>query len=125
MSHDYCELGGLYPSTPELRKRRLKAQDNGDVAEEAKLCNAIGELYAQSGEYTEAIRYHRCELALSEAAGDRQGAGIAHRKIGECECELQHYTAALQHQSQHLKIAREMGGSLDYVYNNSGMKSRQ
>ena len=33
----------------ELQKRRQKAQDQGDITEEAKLCNAIGELYSQNG----------------------------------------------------------------------------
>ena len=35
----------------ELQKRKRKAQDQGDIAEEAKLCNAIGELYSQNGVY--------------------------------------------------------------------------
>ena len=33
----------------ELYKRRQKAQEQGDIAEEAKLCNAIGELCSQNG----------------------------------------------------------------------------
>jgi len=32
-----------------LNKKKLKAQDKGDLAEEGKLCNAIGELLAQYG----------------------------------------------------------------------------
>ena len=35
----------------ELHKRRQKAQDQGDIAEEAKLCNAIGDLYAEMGRF--------------------------------------------------------------------------
>ena len=33
----------------ELNKQKLRAQDKGDLAEEAKLCNAVGELLAQYG----------------------------------------------------------------------------
>jgi len=32
-----------------LKRRRQKAQDKGDLAEEAKLCNTIGEAYVQKG----------------------------------------------------------------------------
>lgn len=35
---------------PELKKRVQKAQDKGDLGEESKLCNAIGEKYFQIGE---------------------------------------------------------------------------
>ena len=35
----------------ELKKRRQRAQDNSDIPEEAKICNAIGELYTQSGKH--------------------------------------------------------------------------
>ena len=61
------------------------------------------------GEYCHALHYHRIELSLSEAGGDQLGAAIAHRKIGECECELGNYSSALDHQTQHLKIARQLG----------------
>lgn len=33
----------------ELNKRKIKAQEKGDLAEEAKLCNAVGELLFQYG----------------------------------------------------------------------------
>ena len=32
----------------ELKRRRQRAQDSGDISEEAKICNAIGDLYLQS-----------------------------------------------------------------------------
>jgi len=35
----------------ELKRRRQRAQDNSDIPEEAKICNAIGELYTQSGKH--------------------------------------------------------------------------
>ena len=33
----------------ELKKRLQKSEEKGDTAEEAKLCNAIGEKYSQEG----------------------------------------------------------------------------
>ena len=56
-----------------------------------------------------ALHYHQCELSLSEAVGDRLGAAVAHRRVGECECELGNYGAALGHQQEHLRIAEELG----------------
>ena len=32
----------------ELKRRRQRAQDSGDISEEAKICNAIGDLYLQT-----------------------------------------------------------------------------
>jgi len=63
-----------------------------------------------TGEYRRALHYHRIELSLSEAGGDRLGAAIAHRKVGECECELGNYGPAIEHQTMHLKIAQQLGG---------------
>lgn len=34
-----------------LKSRRKKAQDGNDLSEEAKLCNAIGEVYMRKGNY--------------------------------------------------------------------------
>lgn len=47
----YMSLCRKIPLFLELQKRKRKAQDQGDIAEEAKLCNAIGELYSQNGVY--------------------------------------------------------------------------
>ena len=57
----------------------------------------------------EALQYHRMELGLSEAVGDTIGTAIAHRRVGECLCELEEYEEALQHQQQHLSMARDKG----------------
>ena len=62
-----------------------------------------------AGDFQLALHYHRAELALSESTGDQMGAGIAHRKVGECLCELGSYEQALQHQMQHLRISKDLG----------------
>ena len=61
------------------------------------------------GEYRESLQYHQCELALSEAAGDLLGCGIASRKVGECLCELGDYREAIESQKKHLEISRQIG----------------
>ena len=40
----------LYAYTQELKKRRKKAQNENDLAEEAKICNQLGDLSSQCGE---------------------------------------------------------------------------
>ena len=65
-----------------------------------------------SGNYKKGLRYHQQEISLSEAAGDQIGTAIAHRKVGECFCELGDYQDAIHHQKQHLRIARCLGKSI-------------
>lgn len=60
-----------------------------------------------SGELEDAISEHESELAISEALDDKIGCAIAHRKIGECQCESGNFEEALKHQRHHLKLATE------------------
>jgi len=89
-----------------LNKKKLKAQDKGDLAEEGKLCNAIGELLAQYGYFEKAVKEHTREVQLSEAIQDTIGTAVAHRKVGECLCALKKYKDALLHQNLHLELAQ-------------------
>ena len=61
------------------------------------------------GDYRHALHYHQAELALSEGGVDKLGAGIAHRRVGECLCEMGEYDTAIHHQMKHLQIAQESG----------------
>ena len=61
------------------------------------------------GDYSRALYYHQAELALSEGGVDLLGAAIAHRRVGECHCELGSYEEAVLHQSRHLDISRQLG----------------
>lgn len=58
------------------------------------------------GEYRKAIDEHRAELQLCVSLDLPTDSGIAHRKLGECLCELGRYEEALQHQKQHLHLAQ-------------------
>ena len=56
------------------------------------------------GLFEEAIQQHNAELNLSELLRDHIAVGVAHRKIGECLCELQDFKQALFHQQKHLEV---------------------
>lgn len=49
----FSNLGHL-PNTRTLalKARRRKAQEKNDIAEEARLCNAIGAIYTKKGGFT-------------------------------------------------------------------------
>ncbi|EDO37052.1 predicted protein, partial [Nematostella vectensis] len=89
-----------------LNRRKSKAQEKGDIVEEAKLCNACGELLSQYGFHEKAIKEHKQEVQLSEAVNDDIGSAIAHRKVGECLSALGKYKEALFHQNLHLQLAK-------------------
>ncbi|XP_027713504.1 tonsoku-like protein [Vombatus ursinus] len=89
----------------QLKKAKAKAQKNGQLKEEAVLCNQLGEILASHGSYREALAEHQQELHLLEITGDVLGCAVAHRKIGERLAELEDYTAALKHQRRHLELA--------------------
>ena len=112
--------------TVALKVRKRKAQDKNDIAEEARLCNAIGAEYTKKGTYSpnkpfnrempphpgsykQALHYHLTELQLSESTGDTLDTAISHRRVGECLSELRDYEQAIKHTRQYLKMAQEMG----------------
>ena len=57
-----------------------------------------------SGFFEKAAHEHKLEIQLSEAAQDKIGTAIAHRKVGECLCEMGKYKDALFHQNLHLEV---------------------
>ncbi|XP_077030630.1 tonsoku-like protein [Agelaius phoeniceus] len=61
-----------------------------------------------SGRFQEALAQHRRELQLLQGSGDALGCAVAHRKVGERLAELQNFPEALQHQLQHLSLARSL-----------------
>uniref|UniRef100_A0A8C4T122 Tonsoku-like protein n=1 Tax=Erpetoichthys calabaricus TaxID=27687 RepID=A0A8C4T122_ERPCA len=92
-----------------LQRAKGKAQRNKDLREEANVCNRLGELLANRGDFSAAIEEHLQELHLSDTLNDVIGKAVAHRKIGECFAELGNYEKALKHQRQHLALARSVG----------------
>ncbi|XP_074059135.1 tonsoku-like protein isoform X2 [Macrotis lagotis] len=97
----------------QLKKAKAKAQKNGQLKEEAVLCNQLGEILASHGSYREALAEHQQELHLLEITGDVLGCAVAHRKIGERLAELEDYTAALKHQHRHLELAQSLSSYIE------------
>ncbi|XP_053105913.1 tonsoku-like protein [Hemicordylus capensis] len=97
----------------QLQKAKEKAQQKGDLKEEAALCNQLGEILARHGRFQEALEEHRQELRLLESVEDVIGRAVAHRKIGECLAELESYEAALKHQRRHLELARSLANRIE------------
>lgn len=109
----------------ELVRAKTKAQEAGNLKEEARVCGELGDQYTEEGEYLksicicfislntlgrheDALRERRCELALNKAAGDQLEVAKAHRMIGETLCSLEDYENALNHQQQHLQISKQL-----------------
>ncbi|KAJ6661467.1 hypothetical protein lerEdw1_014376 [Lerista edwardsae] len=97
----------------QLQRDKEKAQQKGDLKEEAALCNQLGEVLARRGRFQEALEEHRQELRLLEGADDVIGCAVAHRKIGECLAELESFEAALKHQHRHLELAQSLSSHVE------------
>ncbi|KAM8786169.1 tonsoku-like protein [Rhynchonycteris naso] len=97
----------------QLSKAKAKAQNSGQLREEAVLCHQMGELLASHGRYSEALQEHRQELQLLESADDPLGCAVAHRKIGERLAEMENYPAALQHQRHYLELACSLSNHIE------------
>ncbi|KAM7075227.1 tonsoku-like protein isoform 1-T1 [Molossus nigricans] len=97
----------------QLSKAKAKAQNSGQLREEAALCHQLGELLASHGRYSEALQEHQQELRLLESADDPLGCAVAHRKIGERLAEMEDYPAALQHQHHYLELASSLSNHIE------------
>ncbi|XP_030826190.1 tonsoku-like protein, partial [Camarhynchus parvulus] len=72
-----------------------------------------GEILAAHGRFEEALAQHRLELQLLQGSGDALGCAVAHRKVGERLAELHRFPQALQHQLQHLALARSLSDAVE------------
>ncbi|CAG0892074.1 unnamed protein product [Darwinula stevensoni] len=106
MKNDLKEIKDLL-----AEKERAKAK--GDFREAANICNVLGRLYLGKEHYHEALKQHEEEAELSEILGDREGEGVAHRKIGEVHLLLGNDQQALQHQLTHLELSEKVGSDVE------------
>ncbi|XP_006107625.1 tonsoku-like protein [Myotis lucifugus] len=97
----------------QLNKAKARAQNSGQLREEAALCHQLGELLASHGRYSEALQEHQQELRLRESAEDALGCAVAHRKIGERLAEMEDYSAALQYQQHYLELACSLSNHIE------------
>ncbi len=100
----------------QLRQDKIKAQRKDNYEEVANICNKLGDLLARQGDFEDAIDEHETERNICEMREDWIGKAIAHRRIGECYCELGEFEKALGHQRCHLQGARKMGNMVCCYY---------
>ncbi|KAA0190713.1 hypothetical protein HAZT_HAZT011227 [Hyalella azteca] len=97
----------------KFSKELRLAEQRNDWREIATLCNALGSELQSTGDFSEALNYHRRELHACTKLNDTLGMGVAHRRVGEVLFELGETEAALQHQEQHLVLATEANSVLE------------
>ncbi|PIK58077.1 putative tonsoku-like protein [Apostichopus japonicus] len=106
-------MSGIRKDVQRLEKEKAKAQLSSDLKKEAEICNELGELYVQNGQFEEALKEHQQELQLSESTHDVVGAAVAHRRIGECHLELGSFQRAVKHHHKHLNLAKSADSYLE------------
>ncbi|KAL5256261.1 hypothetical protein ACHWQZ_G011473 [Mnemiopsis leidyi] len=97
----------------KLLKELKSATSQGNVTEQSKLCNAIGNKFAAAGFLNLALQYHTQDLEISTEHGVRVDIAVAHRSVGEVYAELGEFPAAIEHQEQFLKISEEIEDLLE------------
>ena len=81
---------------------------SGNVTEQSKLCNSIGNKFAAAGFLNLALQYHTQDLEISTEHGVRLDIAVAHRSVGEVYAELGEFAEAISHQEKFLKICEEI-----------------
>lgn len=66
-----------------------------------------------SGDYESALSEHKLEKKVCSSLGDTIGVAVAHRRIGECYCELGQFGKALSNQERHLILAKDLGNKVE------------
>ncbi|KAG1667601.1 Tonsoku-like protein [Nymphon striatum] len=96
-----------------VKKDKKKAEAKQDWKEYAGLCNYLGQLYSKSEDFEAALAEHKLEKELCKNHGDTIDVAVAHRRIGECYCELGKFEKALSNQERHLVIAKDLSNKLE------------
>jgi len=86
----------------------------GDAEEQQKICNVLGRLCLEQGEYRKALSWHVREVSICEELMDAGGvdarlyvaAAIAWRKVGEANASLGRVDDALAAHLRQLEMAR-------------------
>ncbi|XP_065671588.1 tonsoku-like protein isoform X2 [Hydra vulgaris] len=97
----------------EYKAQKKKAKERNDFLEAAKICNQLGELYSEHGDYRNAITEHEEEIYFSEISGDAIGVAVGHRKVGEAYCSLEVFEKAFLHQQKYYEIAKYNNNTLE------------
>ncbi|KAF5186739.1 Tonsoku-like protein [Thalictrum thalictroides] len=89
-------------------KRAYKqAASIGNVQEEARWANVIGDILKNRGEYVEALKWLRIDYDVSVNHLPEKQVLPTCQSLGEVYLRLQNYEEALLYQEEHLKLAKE------------------
>lgn len=85
-------------------------------------CNALGVLYGQKSNYTEALKYHQRSLKIKKQEGNKIGQEDSYYNIGVLYAKQANYTDALSTMMKGLDIGKSIKDSFGIFggYNNIG-----
>ncbi len=98
-SHNELALRQLLEILPLL-------QELGKAEHEANALKLLGEVYLQTGNFSEALAYHQDALQIAETLTNPKIAGSIHISIGRALSELRDHQTALDHFTKALEIMR-------------------
>ncbi|XP_053390482.1 tonsoku-like protein, partial [Mercenaria mercenaria] len=96
-----------YRNFSAYKKQRFKAERKGNLENEARVSNYIGDIYEKYGEFETAVEEHERALRLREVLGRKIDIAVAFRTLGECYCKKKDYEKAHSLHEKYLSLARE------------------
>ena len=103
-------------STKEINRlieEKLKAINKKNYKEVVLLCNYLGDIYSNKGDYEEAIEQHKDELSYGKRLNDKLSIAVAYRRLGECYSELSDFKNALEFQNEYLSLVKELNNKVE------------
>ncbi|XP_046384165.1 tonsoku-like protein [Ischnura elegans] len=96
-----------------LLKRKLRAEECGNLDQRAHYCRELGNYYRMVGKNDDAVRQFKEEENINEALNRPIAVAISNRMVGEIYCDIGDFKQALKHQEKHLEIARKEGSEVE------------
>lgn len=97
----------------KLKEDKSKAKQKQNFKEVILLCNYLGDLFSNQGEYERAIEQHKEELEYGRKLNDNLSIAVAYRRIGECYSELSEFENALNFQNKYLSIVEKLKDTVE------------
>lgn len=115
---DIQSLYSFFKSLLELIKLKNKYNKEGNYFEEAKVCNKLGCVYFEMGnfyqihyysnihlgEYDKSMIEHERELKICKKLSDKIGIAVGYRKLAECLTSLLKYDEAIDRAKVYLEV---------------------
>lgn len=97
----------------KLNEDKVKSKEKQNFKDVISVCNYLGVLYLEQGEYDKAIEQHKEELAYGRKLNDDLSIAVAFRKLGECYLELNEFENALNFHCKYLSIAEKLNDTIE------------